>query len=82
MGFKKLTTLACDGPCGLTIPEQEKAPAGWVKGMFNLYERLENGQKPTKKPRSIWLCPDCAERLYVLMNTAHFSLSEATHEDS
>ena len=75
MGFKKMVTLVCDGPCGMALPEQEKAPVGWSKLMIQFYERLEQGQKPTHAPMSGWYCPKCTTKVCALLTHEKFSLN-------
>jgi len=75
MGFKHRILLTCDGPCGVVLPETEKAPPGWRRVNMMVYERLEQGQKPAKKPLASWLCPKCSEKLVRLFETNHFCFS-------
>lgn len=69
MGYKKIVTLACDGPCGLALPDVERAPAGWVRLMAEVYEHIAPGQ-------GMYLCPECALRLQVILNREHYAWSK------
>jgi hypothetical protein len=81
MGFRKAVTLICDGPCGTVIESTEKAPAGWSKLMISIYERLEQGQKPSQKPVAGWYCPSCTERIRNLLGSHHFALTAGKPEE-
>lgn len=74
MGFKRLVSLACDGPCGTVLPDAERAPVGWSKLTVGLYERLAEGQKGTP-PETAYLCPPCRARFDVMMHKGHFNLN-------
>ena len=73
MGFKKLISLVCDGPCGAVLPETEKAPVGWNKVTVTEYERLDIGQKPSKRPLAMWLCPKCSANLLEILKKSHYA---------
>ncbi len=75
MGFKRLVSLACDGPCGTVLEGTTKAPAGWVKVSVSLYERLETNQKPTHPPQFCWLCPGCWAKTSVMLEQFHVCLN-------
>lgn len=76
MGFKKIVTLCCDGPCGTVLDRTEKAPVGWVKLTIVTYERLENGEKPKFKPSAAWLCPGCSLATTEILKRAHIALQQ------
>ena len=77
MGFKRLVTLVCDGPCGTALPEQDKAPVGWSKVMITRYESLKDGEKPKHPPISGWYCPKCWPRIIEMLTRDGFALNNA-----
>lgn len=75
MGFKRITYIACDGPCG-TVVKTEKCPVGWSKMSLSLYEILQPNQKPSKRPETSWLCSKCTDRLREVLRREHINICD------
>lgn len=83
MGFKKLVSLICDGPCGHVIEGTEKAPVGWHKLMFTEYVKLADGEKPPAGAvMQAWLCPNCKDLVFAFLNSGRFNLNISGHGDA
>lgn len=75
MGFKRLVSLVCDGPCGTVLPDSAHAPVGWAKLLLNVYERLQAGQKPSVPLRYAYFCPACHEKFVAHMTRGKFAIN-------
>ena len=76
MGFVRIVTVCCDGPCGTAIGGLKHVPEGWIKLRIETQESLQNGQKPTHKALRSMLCPKCAEIARNALIQAHIVLAE------
>lgn len=74
MGYKKIVSLACDGPCGAFLENQAHAPEKW--NLLSIVEKTGPMLSGQKGPRPLkgYFCPSCTAKLMALLSRSGYAL--------